>query len=114
MSEIDYDSEDEFEISVQDQKNNEKYLFIPQNCQDLSFGKSDIFVRDMAEFKAEQMFKTEYVRIVKMQHNCLGKSHVAYAGDGLYFNNTAIDLLKDEDNEDGLILGDVILFSQSD
>ncbi len=56
------------------------------------------------------MLKMKYAWTVKLKKNCLGKSHVIYSGDGLYFNNTAMSLLHDEDNEDGIILGDVILF----
>ncbi len=109
---MDEDSEDEFDVSVEDQKNQEKYLFIPQNERDCTLSNNNnIMVKDMNEFKNEEFPKQQYAWIVKLKSRCLGKSHVIYSGTGLHFNDTAMKLLKNEDNEDGLILGDIILFT---
>ncbi len=111
---LEWNSEDEFDISMEEQKNVEKYLFIHENAGDLRFDKSKITIKDMAEFKSEEFPKQKYAWIVKLKSPCFGKSHVIYSGTGLFFNNTAISLLKNEDNEDGVIFGDVILFCQPD
>lgn len=101
------DSEVECEVSVEDQKNKQKYFYIAQNTTDLSLISTKIIVRDKKELKLEPMYNEN--RIKKLKRSCLGKTHVIYC-EGDQWNDVAIELIEDENHEDKLIFGDVILF----
>ncbi len=110
MSDNDIDDEDDPCISLSDQKNVNKFLFIPQNPTDFFFGTLPIQIRDISELK-QIMDQKEYATETQLKDAVLGKTHAVYF-NGLYFNNQAMHLLKKEEHEDGIIFGNVILFSK--